>query len=124
MSWNNVIPAEVVHEWLKNNPAPERKEIENPRVDIPEHLVTDCLIRYDFEGHYGVTAAHEDHPAFAEVRRLLKSRGFIDAEYGWLNGDRVKKRFRFNGIQLEPGDKFYCAAAWATRFKMNKGVVG
>lgn len=124
MSWNNVIPADVVHEWLRDNPAPERKEIENPRVDIPEHLVTDCLIRYDFEGHYGVTAAHEDHPAFAEVRRLLKSRGFIDIPvYACWNGDRVLKRFQFNGVQLEVGDTFYCASAWATRFKMAKGVV-
>lgn len=125
MSWNNVIPADVIHEWLKNNPAPERKEIENPRVDIPEHLVTDCLIRYDFEGHYGVTAAHKDHPAFAEVRRLLKSRGFIEIPaYPCWNGDRVLKRFQFNGIQLEPGDTFYCAGAWATRFNMRKGVIG
>ena len=125
MSCNNVIPADVIHEWLKNNPAPERKEIENPRVDIPEHLVTDCLIRYDFEGHYGVVASHEDHPAFAEVRRLLKARGFIDIPvYACWNGDRVLKRFQFNGVQLEVGDTFYCAAAWATRFNMRKGVVG
>lgn len=124
MSWNNVIPADVIHEWLKNNPAPERKEIENPRVDIPEHLVTDCLIRYDFEGHYGVTAAHKDHPAFSEVRRLLKSRGFIEIPaYPCWNGDRVLKRFQFNGVQLEVGDTFYCAAAWATRFNMRKGVI-
>lgn len=124
MSWNNVIPADVVHEWLKNNPAPERKEIENPRVDIPEHLVTDCLIRYDFEGHYGVTAAQEDHPAFAEVRRLLKSRGFIEIpEYPCWNGDRVLKRFQFNGTQLEIGDKFYCAAAWSVKFKIREKAV-
>lgn len=125
MSWNNVIPADVIHEWLKNNPAPERKEIENPRVDIPEHLVTDCLIRYDFEGHYGVTASYEDHPAFAEVRRLLKSRGFIEIPaYPCWNGDRVLKRFQFNGVQLEVGDTFYCAAAWDTHFNMRKGVIG
>jgi len=125
MSWNNVIPADVIHEWLKNNPAPERKEIENPRVDIPEHLVTDCLISYDFEGHYGVVASHEDHPAFAEVRRLLKARGYIDIPaYPCWNGDRVLKRFQFNEVQLEVGDKFPCAAAWAVRFNTHKGVVG
>ncbi len=124
MSWNNVIPNEVIHKYLRDNPAPERKEVENPRVDIPENLVTDCLIRYDFEGHYGVTAAHKDHPAFAEVRNLLKSRGYIEIPpYPCWNGDRVLKRFRFNDFQLEPGDTFYCAAAWAVRFKMAKGVV-
>ena len=121
MSWNNVIPAELL---LSNIPKTERKEIENPRVDIPEHLVTDCLIRYDFEGHYGVTAAHKDHPAFTEVRNLLKARGFISIpDYPCWNGDVVLKRFIFNGIQLEIGDTFYCAAAWAVRFKMKEKVV-
>lgn len=122
MSWNNVIPAEVIHQWLRDNPLPERKELENPRVTIPEHLVTDCLIRYEFEGYHGVTAAHQDHPAFAEVRQLLKSRGYIDIpEYACWNGDRVLKRFRFNGVQLEVGDTFYCAAAWSAHFKFSKG---
>ncbi len=121
MSWNNVIPNEVIHKYLRDNPAPERKEVENPRVDIPENLVTDCLIRYDFEGHYGVTAAHKDHPAFAEVRNLLKSRGYIEIPpYPCWNGDQVLKRFRFNGFQLEVGDTFYCAAAWSSRLKFEK----
>ena len=121
MSWNNVIPVELVRKPTGDNPAPERKEIENPRVDIPEHLVTDCLIRYQFEGHYGVTAAQEDHPAFAEVRRLLKSRGFIEIPaYPCWNGDRVLRRFQFNGMQLEVGETFYCAAAWNNRIKVNK----
>lgn len=121
MSWNNVIPAELLWSAVQKT---EQKEIENPRVDIPEHLVTDCLISYDFEGHYGVTAAHKDHPAFAEVRRLLKSRGFISIpDYPCWNGDRVLKRFQFNGIQLEVGDKFYCAAAWAAKLKIKEKVV-
>ena len=121
MSWNNVIPSHLLQEERAKNPAPERKEIENPRVDIPEHLVTDCLIRYDFEGHYGVTAASSDHPAFAEVRNLLKSRGYIEIPpYPCWNGDRVLKRFRFNRFQLELGDTFYCAAAWANKISFEK----
>lgn len=126
MAYNNVLPAHLVAAHLLNNPVPDRKEIENPRVDIPEHLVTDCLISYDFEGHYGVTAAHKDHPAFAEVRKLLKSRGYISIpEYPCWNGDSVLKRFRFNGFQLEPGDVFYCAAAWSVKIAMRakKGII-
>jgi hypothetical protein len=120
MSWNNVIPAEL----LVGSTTITREQVENPRVDIPEDLVTDCLIRYDFEGHYGVTAAHKDHPAFAEVRNLLKARGFIEIpDYPCWNGDRVLKRFRFNGVQLEIGNTFYCAAAWAVKFKIKEKVV-
>ena len=120
MSWNNVIPAELLTKNIEPRPV-----VENPKVEIPDELVTDCLIRYKFEGHYGVIASHKDHPAFDEVRRLLKARGYIDIpEYACWNGDRVIKRFQFNGFQLEVGDTFYCAGAWATKISMrNKKVV-
>jgi hypothetical protein len=119
MSWNNVIPAELL---LKA--AAARKEVENPKVVIPDELVTDCLIRYEFEGHYGVIAAHKDHPAFDEVRRLLKARGYIEIpEYPCWNGDRVLKRFQFNGFQLEVGDTFYSAAAWAAKISVRSKKV-
>jgi len=123
MSWNNVIPAELLLKAIEARGLP--KEVENPKVVIPDELVTDCLIRYEFEGHYGVTAAQEDHPAFAEVRRLLKARGYIEIpEYPCWNGDRVLKRFEFNGFQLEVGDAFYCAAAWAVKIAVrNKKIV-
>lgn len=115
MSWNNVIPAHLLVDVSKLQ-AP-RPAIENPLVTIPEELVTDCLIRYEFEGYYGVTASSKDHPAFDELRRVLAVRGFIEIpEYACWNGDRVTKRFRFNGIQLEVGDTFYCAAAWSVKF--------
>ena len=108
MSWNNVIPAELLvsDSMIKSNP------IENPLVTIPLSLLLDCLIQYSIEGAYGMTGS-ADHPAFAELRRVLAARHFIEIpEYTCWNGDRVIKRFQFNGIQLEIGDKFYCAAAW------------
>ncbi len=122
MSWNNVIPAHLVVDLNMIEPRPE---VENPKVEIPDELVTDCLIRYKFEGHYGIYASHKDHPAFDEVRRLLKARGYIDIpEYACWNGDRVLKRFQFNGFQLEVGDTFYCAAAWSVKITVrNKKVV-
>lgn len=113
MSWNNVIPAHLLVKSTEPRP-----EVDNPKVVIPDELVTDCLIRYEFEGHYSVIAAHKDHPAFDEVRRLLNARGYIAIpEYACWNGDRVLKRFQFNGFQLEVGDTFYCAAAWATKIQ-------
>jgi hypothetical protein len=115
MSWNNVIPAELLLGIAELKP----KVVENPEVSMPEELVTDCLIRYKFEGSYDVVAAHADHPCFAELRRVLKGRGYIKIpEYPCWNGDRVLKRFRFNGFQLEPGDTFYCAGAWAVKIKV------
>lgn len=109
MSWNNVIPAELLLGVVTLEP----KIVENPEVKIPEALVTDCLIKYTIDD-YGITG-NKDHPAFAELRQVLKARGYISIpEYACWNGDRVLKRFRFNGFQLEPGDTFYCAAAWAT----------
>jgi hypothetical protein len=87
--------------------------IENPEICIPHELVRDCQIAYSWTGQPTVLAAYEDHPAFAEVRKLLVYRGYIERPpHPCLNGDRVLKRFRFNGCQLQPGDKFYCAVAW------------
>ncbi len=121
MSWNNVISSESILDDLKMR---KWQEPENPLVTIPEELVTDCLIRYEFEGYYGVIASHKDHPAFDEVRRVLSTRGYIKIpEYACWNGDRVTKRFRFNGVQLEVHDTFYCAAAWAAKFSYNRTKV-
>lgn len=112
MSWNNVIPAELLG-VAKLEP----KTVENPQVSIPEALVTDCLIKYSIDD-YGITS-NADHPAFAELRKLLSGRGYISIpNYPCWNGDRVAKRFRFNGFQLEVGDTFYCAAAWAARINI------
>lgn len=108
-----------------SNMIPTLPEVENPKVEIPDELVTDCLIRYEFEGYYGVIAAFKDHPAFDEVRRLLKYRGYINIpEYACWNGDRVLKRFQFNGFQLEVGDTFYSAAAWSTKIAVRAKKTG
>jgi hypothetical protein len=113
MSWNNIIPAEL----LSGTVIITHKPIENPEVIIPDELVTDCLVKYTI-GEYGITG-HEDHPAFAELRKVLSSRGYIEIPpYACVNGDRVLKRFRFNGFQLEPGNTFYSAGAWAVNLKV------
>lgn len=113
MSWNNVIPAEL----LLGTVELKTKSVENPEVSIPEELVTDCLVKYSIDDYGMITS--KDHPAFAELRRVLANRGYIDIPpYACRNGDRVLKRFRFNEFQLEIGDTFYCASAWSVRIKM------
>lgn len=90
---------------------------------MPDELVTDCIIQHDLSDiiGYSTLAANADHPAFAEVRKILADNGYIEIPpYACWNGDRVTKRFRFNGIQLEVGDKFYCAAAWKSQLKAHK----
>lgn len=113
MSWNNIVPA-----WALLDKQDPKPPVENPSITMPDELVTDCFMAYSWEGEYSLQAGHQDHPAFAEVRRLLENRGYIEIPpYACWNGDRVLKRFRFNGFQLEPGDKFYSAGAWAVRIK-------
>jgi hypothetical protein len=112
MSWNNVVPAELLLGAVQLT----HREIENPEVTIPDELLDGCRVEYRIEGTYG-TIAHEDHPAFAALRKRLKSIGLISIpEYPCWNGDTVLKPFRFNGIQLNPGETFYSASAWRTRF--------
>ena len=113
MSWNNVIPAELLLGTVKIEP----KEVENPEVTIPDELVTNCLVKYRI-GDYAITS-NRDHPAFAELRKVLINRGYVEEPgYPCWNGDRVAKKFIFNGFQLEVGDKFYCAGAWNTMMKV------
>lgn len=113
MSFNNIIPIDV----LLGTTTLKHEEVENPEVTIPEELVTGCPVQYTI-GDYGITS-NADHPAFAELRKVLSGRGYIEIpSYPCVNGDRVTKRFIFNGIQLEVGDKFYCAGAWNTMIKV------
>ena len=113
MSWNNVIPAEFLGGALKLEP----KEVENPEVTIPDELLTDCLVKYRI-GDYAITS-NRDHPAFVELRKVLIGRGYVEEPgYPCWNGDRVAKKFIFNGFQLEVGDTFYCAGAWKTMMKV------
>lgn len=108
MSWNNVIPANLIA-----SPAKASEPIENPVVTIPLDLLVDCRLQYSIEGAWSLLSGTQDHPAFAELRKRLASLGLIEIPpYPCWNGDQVTKRFRFNGIQLEVGDRFYCAAAW------------
>lgn len=109
MSYNDIMPIEL----LTNGAAITRKEIKNPIVTIPLDYLVSCNISYTIEGRYGVLAASVDHPAFDELRKGLAAAKLIKIPaYPCWNGDRVTKRFQFNGMQLEVGDKFYCAGAW------------
>ena len=54
---------------------------------------------------------HEDHPEFARLRNQLEELGYISIERGWINGDRVIKAFKLNGLIFSRGEKFCCAVA-------------
>lgn len=89
---------------------------DNPQVRIDEELIVACAIKYSIDD-WGIIGS-ADHPAFAELRRVLESRGLIESPpYACVNGDRVLQPFRFNDFQLTAGDKFYCAAAWAVKLR-------
>jgi hypothetical protein len=108
MSWNNVTPAHLLA-----SPAIDREAIKNPNVTIPLDLLVACHLQYSIEGAWSLSAGSADHPAFAELRKRLEGIRLIEIPpYACWNGDRVIRRFQFNGIQLERGDTFYCAAAW------------
>ena len=88
---------------------------ENPSVELPNNYITDCLVKYTIGGI--TVTSYEHHPGFTAMRKELAKYGFIEIPaYPCWNGDRVTKRFVFNNYQLEPGDKFYCAAAWSNHF--------
>lgn len=93
---------------------------DNPSVNIPDELVVGCLVTYDMTDIIGYASTScEDHPAFAKVRKILSATGYIEIpSYPCVNGDRVLKRFKFNGFQLEPGEKFVCASAWDNIIKL------
>jgi hypothetical protein len=91
----------------------KREQIVNPVVTIPLDLLVDCRLQYSIEGVWSLLAGNADHPAFADLRKRLAVYGLIEIPaYACENGDRVLQSFQFNGIQLNPGDKFYCAEAW------------
>lgn len=52
-----------------------------------------------------------DHPSFTRLRLHLEAKGLLFVERGWVNGDRVLKKFKVNGVLFQPGEKFFCSAA-------------
>lgn len=124
MSWNNVIPASVIHE-IMDDIAKEPKQLHFDEAVFPtcfminEEYLTTCNQAFQWvtatgHGPNGTVSKHVDHPAFAAMRLHLSQRGFIEMQTQWFNGDRVLKPFFVNKIYFAVGDKFPCASALGT----------
>lgn len=92
-----------------------RKEWNMYTKDGREPTPEELLLILQGKGKCSITGS-EDHPEFAKLRKQLGELGYIHIENGWVNGDRVLKPFKLNGLILEEGDKFSCAAAFGTRW--------
>ncbi len=93
----------------------------------PEYLtcVSVELKHYDSSGRSYGALSHIDHPSFTETREFLESKGFIQIERTWWNGDRVLKPFYFNNVLMLEGAQFSCASAMKYSYseKYNDGKI-
>lgn len=134
MSWNNVIPAAIVNNILDQiDKEPKQihfdKDLFPPCYTIKEEYLTSCNEAFTWitstgYGPSGTLAKAVDHPAFAALRQHLATRGYIEMQTKWVNGDRVLKPFCLNEVYFGVGDKFYSASAMSghiiTRKKYGK----
>ena len=63
------------------------------------------------------TMGSVDHPMFDALRKHLNSKGYIEMETNWCNGDRVTKEFYLNGVLFEVDEQFSCASAMSISLK-------
>lgn len=80
-----------------------------PIIYIKREFLTNCTVAYNWDNMGSMS--HVDHPSFTNVRELLGSRGYIQIQRSWINGDRVLKPFYLNNMYFEEGDTFCCASA-------------
>lgn len=93
-----------------------------PEYTLPEEYFSSMNVGYarieEYTGTSSSSIEHVDHPGFTRLRTELEQRGYIKVERGWINGDRVLRRFRLNNVWFEEDDKFPCASAIAYTIKM------
>lgn len=94
-----------------------RKEWNMYTKDGREPSPEELLLILEGKGNCSVTSS-EDHPEFVKLRQQLGELGYIHIEHGWVNGDRVLKPFKLNGLIFEEGNQFSCAAALGTTWSV------
>lgn len=113
MAYNDVIPSWVINDLLKGYQyslpmyIPRFILKEEYCKSLPKEIhcdLTELGVTYHTKGT-------QDHPSFLALREHLGANGLIKIERGWVNGDRVLKKFMINSTMFEPGDKFVCASA-------------
>lgn len=71
------------------------------------------------KGNCSITRS-ENHPEFTKLHKQLIDEGFIQAEYRWVNGDRVLKSFKLNGLIFEEGAQFSSAMALGVHWQVRQ----
>lgn len=130
MSWNNVISADIlmdIIEQIRKEPKQLHfdEELFAPCYTINEDYLTSCNEAFTWvsstgSGPSGTISKAVDHPAFAALRKHLATRGYIEMQTGWINGDRVIKPFHLNEVPFNVGDKFVSASAMAGDIRSRK----
>ena len=123
MSWNNVIPAEILLDIIDNMPKQMDLFETTPEFLIDSDYLTSVPVAWKMIDERGKTyGTHSvvDHPSFAALRDVLHNRGFIQKELGWSNGDRVLKQFKLNGELFQEGEQFCCAAALGNQLRVQQ----
>ena len=100
-------------------------KLEYPEFKIPEENITSVTVKVSFrhaELQFPTASmyAQRDHPNYTELRIWLSSRGFIDKVDNYVNGDRVTKKFKLNGVKFEVGDKFLSPSAMSSHLERER----
>lgn len=123
MSWNNVIPAELLLDLINNTPVQLDLFETVPEFEIKEEYLTDVPVSWkmiDSHGKNYGTSSVVDHPSFSALRDVLERKGFIKTERNWRNGDRVLEQFKLNGELFQEGEQFSCAAALGNHIRVQR----
>ena len=124
MSWNNVIPAELLIAEARRLGIYSQLELDlPPEYFIDEEYLTNVIVRYSWingSGGKNSTTSRVDHPSFTGLREHLGARGYIEIERGWWNGDKVLKPFKLNTYDFKPGDQFSSASAMGNHFRVKQ----
>lgn len=129
MSWNNVIPVDMLLDAIGRISSAVQlhfdEELFIPTFEIPEEYIPSLNVRYtkiSSTGHKsGIIASQAEHPAFEKLRQVLSNGGFIEIPpYPCWNGDRVRKAFYLNQVLFNPGETFFCGTAMSGYIKRKK----
>jgi hypothetical protein len=117
VAYNNVIPDCMINDLLRGHQP--MLPLYTPEYEIEEEFLTSVpvswsITRTETDSTYS-TMSGVDHPAFADLRRHLAARKYIDMQTNCWNGDRVLRKFYLNQRLFEVGEQFPCAGAMKYR---------
>lgn len=123
MSWNNVIPDELLLDLINNTPVQMDLFETVVEFEINEEYLTSVPISWkmiDSHGKNYGTSSVVDHPSFSALRDVLERKGFIKTERNWHNGDTVISDFKLNGELFKDGEQFSCAGALGRQLRVQR----